>query len=153
MRHSPAVSLDLEHFLPFRLNRLANVLSQQLAEIYRVRFGIDIPEWRILATLGPDKSQTAQSVAEATHMHKTRVSRAVAELNSMGLLTRIESSADRRELLLALTAKGRRLYQKLVPLALARERELLTCLGPSDLNAFLRGLRQLEHGLGVVPGK
>jgi DNA-binding MarR family transcriptional regulator len=153
MSHPPAISLDLEHFLPFRLNRLANVVSQQLAEIYRVRFGIDVPGWRILATLGPDKSQTAQSVAEATRMHKTRVSRAVAELNSMGLLTRIESPADRRELLLALTAKGRRLYQKLVPLALARERELLTCLSPPDLDAFVRGLRQLELGLGVVPGK
>jgi DNA-binding MarR family transcriptional regulator len=153
MRRSPAVSLDLEHFLPFRLNRLANLVSQQLAETYRERFGIDIPGWRILATLGPDKSQTAQSVAEATRMHKTRVSRAVAELNGMGLLTRIEGSADRRELLLALTAKGRRLYQQLVPLALARERELLTCLGSSDLNAFLRGLKQLENGLGVVPGK
>ncbi len=150
MSENPTLTLELERFLPFRLNRLAAAVSEQLAGIYRERFGIDVPAWRILATLGPDRSCTAQAVAEATRMHKTRVSRAVLELSRLGLLTRTASTADRREALLRLTAKGRRLYQKLVPLALARERELLNGLGSSELGDFLNGLDSLERSLGLV---
>jgi len=153
MSDSPSADLDLEHFLPFRLNRLADLVSRQLAEAYQERFGIDVPQWRVIATLGPDRSFTAQFIAEATRMHKTRVSRAVAELNGRGLLGGAESPADRREFLLALTAKGRRLYHKLVPLALTRERELFSCLGPAEMRTFLGGLERLERGLGVTPGK
>ena len=152
MSDSPSADLDLEHFLPFRLNRLADLVSRQLAEAYQERFGIDVPQWRVIATLGPDRSFTAQFIAEATRMHKTRVSRAVAELTAEGLITATESPADRREFQLALTAKGRRLYHKLVPLALAREQEIFSCLGSTDRDAFLIALERLEHGLGAVSG-
>lgn len=151
MSESTTADLDLERFLPFRLNRLADAVSRQLAEVYQERFGIDVPRWRIIATLGPGRSFTAQAIAESTRMHKTRVSRAVAELNAQGMLTGAASPADRRETLLALTAKGRRLYHKLVPLALAREQELFSCLGPAQLEAFLGALQRLERGLDVTP--
>jgi DNA-binding MarR family transcriptional regulator len=153
MNDTADAGLDLEHFLPYRLNRLADVVSRQLAEAYQERFGVDVPQWRIMATLGTDRSFTAQFIAESTRMHKTRVSRAVAELTAKGLLSGTASSADRREFLLSLTAKGRRLYQRLVPLALARERELFSCLGPADMQAFLKGLDRLERGLGATPAK
>lgn len=150
MSESTTADLDLERFLPFRLNRLADVVSRQLAEVYQERFGIDVPRWRILATLGTDRSYTAQAIAESTRMHKTRVSRAVAELSAQGLITATASPADRREFLLALTAKGRRLYHKLVPLALAREQELFSCLAPAELQAFLKALERLERGLSAA---
>ncbi|MEZ5826107.1 MAG: hypothetical protein R3C97_15650 [Geminicoccaceae bacterium] len=35
-------SLDLESFIPFRLNRLASEISRRLASVYGERLGIDI---------------------------------------------------------------------------------------------------------------
>jgi len=113
-----APALQLGNFVPFRLNRLAAEVSEHLAETYRERFGLDVPEWRVIATVGPERGCTAQYIAGSTRMHKTRVSRAIAHLEELGLMERTSSSHDRREMLLRLSKTGRRMYQELVPLAL-----------------------------------
>lgn len=142
--------LRLRDFLPFRLNRLAAEASQHLAAVYRERYGIDVAEWRILATLGEQEPCTAQFVVESTRMHKTRVSRACAVLINAGYLKRADSPSDRRESLLWLSARGRRLYRQLVPLARTREAELLSCLKPGERKAFLKAMERLEHALKLA---
>src|ERR1700710_2812289 len=81
-----APPLQLDDFVPCRLNRLAAEVSEHLAEVYRARFGLDIPEWRVMATVGPERGCTAQHIARSTRMHKTRVSRAIAHLEERGLM-------------------------------------------------------------------
>jgi DNA-binding MarR family transcriptional regulator len=145
-------ALQLGHFVPFRLNRLAAEVSEHLAEIYRERFGLDVPEWRVMATLGPEKGCTAQHIAGSTRMHKTRVSRAIAHLEKRGLMTRVTRATDRREMELRLTKAGQRMYAELVPLALERERTLLACMSKEQLRAFVTGLDRLETYLGLRKG-
>ena len=147
-----APALQLGNFVPFRLNRLAAEVSEHLAEIYRERFGLDIPEWRVIATIGPERGCTAQYIAGSTRMHKTRVSRAIAHLEERGLMTRVTRSDDRREMELRLTKAGQRLYAELVPLALERERTLLACMTREQLRAFTAGLDCLETFLGLRRG-
>ena len=145
-------ALQLGNFVPFRLNRLAVEVSEHLAEIYRERFGLDIPEWRVMATVGPERGCTAQFIAGSTRMHKTRVSRAIAHLEERGLMTRVTRSNDRREMELRLTKAGQRLYAELVPLALERQRTLLACMTHEQLRAFTAGLDCLETFLGLRRG-
>jgi DNA-binding MarR family transcriptional regulator len=149
MLASPArpTALRLEDFVPFRLNRLADAVSVNLSEIYRDRFGLEISEWRILVTVGQRGQCTAQFVASSTRMHKTRVSRAVASLEDRELLARTVKQADGREMPLQLTREGRRMYEALVPLALRREADLLSCLSASERRAFLAALSKLESSL------
>jgi DNA-binding MarR family transcriptional regulator len=141
--------LRLPAFVPFRLNRLAGAVSEHLAAVYRARFALEVPEWRVIATVGELRDCTAQFIAASTRMHKTRVSRAIAQLIRRGLLERDASAQDRRELPLRLSAAGRRMYGQLVPLALAREAQLLGCLSASERRAFLAALDQLESHLGL----
>lgn len=157
MRQAPNLSargieestLDLAGFVPFRLNRLAAGVSDHLAGIYRERFGLDIPEWRVMATVGPERGCTAQYIAGSTRMHKTRVSRAIAHLEKRGLMARATKSGDRRERPLRLTAAGRRMYAELVPLALERERALLASMTRDQLRAFITAVGCLEAFLGL----
>jgi len=146
---APTPALQLGDFVPFRLNRLAVEVSEHLSAIYRERFGLDVPEWRVMATVGPVRGCTAQYIAGSTRMHKTRVSRAIAHLEQKGLMTRATSSEDRREMELRLTKAGRRMYGELVPLALERERTLLACMTKEQLRAFTSGLDRLEMFLGL----
>jgi|SRR5580658_1684707 DNA-binding MarR family transcriptional regulator len=147
---SERAALRLAGFVPFRLNRLAVAVSEYLAVIYRDRFALEIPEWRVIATVGAAHGRTAQQVAASTRMHKTRVSRALLQLRRRGLIERRTSRRDRRELPLRLTPAGRRLYARLVPLVLERERTLLACLERPEQRALLAALARLEEFLGLT---
>jgi DNA-binding MarR family transcriptional regulator len=110
--------LKLNEFLPYRLNHLAETVSRSLSKIYADDFGIGIPEWRVVATLGEHVAMTARDIGKATSMHKTKVSRAVAALEKKGHLSRGANPDDQREQLLQLTDNGRAMYEDLVPKAL-----------------------------------
>lgn len=117
--------LRLEAFLPYRLNVLAAAVSEGLARVYSERFGLDIPGWRVLATLGQFGPVSSKMIGTHSRMHKTKVSRAVADLEARGLVRRSENPDDKREAIVALTDQGSATYREIVPLALAYEREVL----------------------------
>jgi DNA-binding MarR family transcriptional regulator len=143
--------LALESFLPYRLNRLADAVSREFSRIYRDRYGLTRPEWRLLATLGQYGTMTATAVGAHSSMHKTKVSRAVAALEKRRWLTRAADAADRRVEHLTLTADGQRTYREMVPIAKAFERTLLQRLSEADQAAVAKGLAALEAAGGETP--
>lgn len=118
----------LEHFLPYRLNVLASLTSNALAQIYAERFGLSIPAWRVIATLGQYEYRTARDIAAHGVMHKSTVSRAVSALEQRGLIVRRPNEDDRRDELLELTEEGREIYEALAPEALAFEERFISVL-------------------------
>jgi len=101
-------TLDLFRFVPFRLNRLAAEVSAALSGEYQQRYGLDIPEWRVLATLGfRNDACSAQYIAHCTRTHKSSISRAVTALMTWQLVERVENEDDRREFQLRMTRKGK----------------------------------------------
>ena len=137
--------LKLEQFLPYRLNVVAALTSQALSRTYAERYGIGVPEWRVLVTLGQYGVMTGKAIGTHTHMHKTKVSRAVALLEKRKLLGRRANRADKRELLLSLTPAGRAIYQDLAPVAAAFARRLIEAIDPADRAAFDRALDALSE--------
>ena len=146
---SAAHRIDLERFVPFRLNRLAAEVSRALARVYGERFGIDIPEWRVIATLGDRGRARAQDIALSTRMHKSMVSRAVAHLMELGWVARTDGAKDRREAPLALTAAGCEVYRQLVPIVLDYQERLLSSLTHSERAILERLLGKLERQLDL----
>ena len=80
-------------------------------------------------------------------MHKTKVSRAVAELERRRWLTRTPDENDRRVEHLTLTKAGLAAYGEMVPLAKAFESELLARLSAEERAAIVRGVAALEAAL------
>jgi len=143
--------LDLFKFVPFRLNRLAAEVSSALAAEYQARYGLDIPEWRVLATLGfRSDACSAQYVAQCTRTHKSTISRAVTALMKRQIIERVENADDRREFRLRLTRKGTELYEELIPRLLRREQEILSCLSAPERKALAGLLGKIEASLDLV---
>ena len=144
---SPAETalLKLEDFLPHRLNVLSSLVSHALTRVYGRRYGIGIPEWRVLVTLGEYGVMTGKAIGGHTHMHKTKVSRAVAQLELRKLVTRRDNREDLREAFLSLTPAGRAVYEEAAPIALEFTNRLSEVVAPSDRAAFDRAVRQLTE--------
>jgi len=143
--------LDLLRFMPFRLNRLAAEVSAALSGEYQERYGLDIPEWRVLATLGfRNDACSAQYIAHCTRTHKSTISRAVTALMTRQLVERVENEDDRREFQLRMTRKGKTLYEELIPRLRRKEHEILSCLSAQERKEFGLVLGKIEKSLGLV---
>jgi DNA-binding MarR family transcriptional regulator len=122
---------------------VASLTSQALSRVYARRYRIGVPEWRVLVTLGQYGVMTGKAVGAHSHMHKTKVSRAVALLEKRRLLVRRANREDMREAFLSLTGAGRAMYEELAPHALDFARRLTEILTPQDREAFNRAVQQL----------
>ncbi|AMJ59332.1 MarR family winged helix-turn-helix transcriptional regulator [Bosea sp. PAMC 26642] len=145
--------LRLEQFLPYRLNVVGFFASRALGRIYAEHFGIDIPQWRVVAQLGEFGKLTARDIGDLAQMQKTKVSRAVGELEKRGLVARAENRQDRRESFVTLTQAGTRIYAQIVPLALAFQQRWIEGISPDELKVFERVLSTLtERGRHLAGG-
>src|SRR5260221_3738049 len=64
--------LELERFLPYRLSVLTNRISTAIARVYVRRFGLTVPEWRVMAVLRRFRAVSANSGCDPTAVGKVR---------------------------------------------------------------------------------
>jgi len=143
-------ALKLEEFLPYRLNVCASLVSQALSRIYGERYKIGIPEWRVLVTLGQFGMMTAKTIGTHSHMHKTKVSRAVALLKRRKLVARRANRVDLREKFLSLTVTGREAYDELAPMALDFAHRLMETVDAADRAVLDRALKKITERSGQL---
>jgi len=146
--NSPVI--DLERFFPYRIAVLGNVLGSAIATSYEERFGISIPEWRVIAVLTRYPGLSAREVAEKTRMDAVAVSRAVGKLLKAGRIRRTVATDDRRRSVLQVSAAGALVYREVAPVALEYERVLLESLQPQEratLDQLLRTLMERADSL------
>lgn len=128
--------LRLESFLPYRLAVLSTTVSATVARAYDKRFGVSIPEWRVIAVLGRFPGLSAVEVAERTMMDKVAVSRAVTKLIKNGHIDREFADTDKRRSILNLSEQGKRLHDEIAQLALQFERDLLLGFSAEELDSL-----------------
>lgn len=128
--------LNLQHFLPYRLSIASNAVSQRIAREYQTRFGLKIPEWRLMAVLGEGRPLTQRELVAATLMDKVTVNRAAKALAERALIERRAHGSDGRSHHLRLSGAGQALYDEIVPAALAMEQKLLAALDEADRAAL-----------------
>ena len=146
----PDSALRLDGYLPYRLSVASNAVSRLIARAYEDRFGLTIPQWRLIAVLAEDGPLTQQAIGARTVMDKVTVSRATQGLVKRRLVQRAPHDADGRSHHLALSKAGERLYSEVSPVALEYEARLLQEFDPAAVEELKRVLRHLESAAEVL---
>jgi len=127
---------SLSQFLPYQLSLASNAVSGRIAVEYRQRWGLSIPEWRVMAVLGDVGALTQRDLTRRTLMDKVAVNRACKGLEERALAERTPNEADGRSHLLDLTAEGREMYSEIMPLARQMEQRLFDGFSEEELALF-----------------
>ena len=143
-------TLSLQQFLPYRCVTLAERISTSLSRIYAEQFGVSVAEWRILTVLAENDRLQASDVGRIVRMDKVKVSRAVAALVERKLLLRTPSKEDGRASDLRLSAAGKRLYDQIVPKALAWEQSLVEPLSDREQEMLFQVFDKLEARVALL---
>lgn len=139
------LAFELDRFLPFRLLNVTEQISLQFAERYRRKYSMTRPEWRTFAILGEHEHITAKEIGRISHMHKTKVSRAIASLTKRGWLHRSRNDDDRRMEHLKLSAIGQRNYAKLIKEAHEFNSDIESKLGPDAMATIWQAVAHLDR--------
>lgn len=143
----------LADFLPYLLSVTSNAVSDRIADEYRARFGLKIPEWRVMAMLGDAGALTQRALVGATRMDKVAVNRACKVLEERGLVARSPNARDGRSHHLELTAAGREMHGAIMPIALGMERRLFAALDAAERKTFKTLLARVFAAAGEMENR
>ncbi|PUB12403.1 MarR family winged helix-turn-helix transcriptional regulator [Yoonia sediminilitoris] len=141
---------SLADFVPYLLNQAAEQTSLDFSSIYRGRYNMRRTEWRALFHLGHFGAMTATDIARMSKMHKTKISRAIKELEEKRYVRREQVSNDRRSELLSLLPAGQRAFNDLYSIAERHNAQLLSQFSPGEKLILLDCLQRLSK-LDLAP--
>ncbi len=141
------MKINLDTFLPYQLTNIATLVSNDFAKVYKREFGLNIPQWRILANLAQYGQSTAKQLCTQADMDKSTVSRAVKALITKGFICSKVNEQDKRAAFLMLSDEGEVLYKKITPEALAWEAQLLNTLSDDERQQMMSIFDKLKHQL------
>jgi DNA-binding MarR family transcriptional regulator len=144
-----------KEFVPaFRLeDHLFFYFSQVLARRTRainIRLrphGVDYARWRVLAVLKEHSGATMGQLADLTSVDRTTLTRTLGLMEKAGLVARRERRSDRRSLAISLTAKGRRMFARILPLTLAETDRALTGFSLEEIGTLRDRLKRMAANL------
>jgi DNA-binding MarR family transcriptional regulator len=146
---TPRVALHLDHYVPGLLSWLSNKLAASGSQTYRNHFDLGIVEWRILSYLAVYDWGTGAQMSQFVGIDKAAISRAAAFLQSKKKMIRSRQGFG-RNLEFYLTPKGREAHDRIIRLALDREKALLSGLDRTDIETLVGYLHILLKNLAKV---
>jgi DNA-binding MarR family transcriptional regulator len=128
----------------FRLNRLAASSGQPLLRYCEGRYGISRREWRLIAILGLQGPCSSSELAQRARLLPAPTSKAVSQLVARSIATRSPVPNDRRQVIIALTALGREIFDALYPIVQGLNERLLSALEPKERQTLEDLIGKLE---------
>jgi homoprotocatechuate degradation regulator HpaR len=104
--------------------------------------GLSEPQWRVLRVLYHNPPMNAQRLAESSYILSPSLSRILSRFDVEGLILRNVSSADQRSVTIKLSAKGRRLCERLLPKLADRYQAMKEESGADQIEQLTQLLQQ-----------
>ena len=145
------LKLDLADYLPYLVNRVGAVIAEQFGEEALAPHRLSIAMWRVMAVLASKGSQRQIDLAVLTSIDASTLSRLITRLVRIGLVTRARSMSSNREVAVTLSAKGRALVIRLIPIAREYEQAAIAGLAADELAVVKRCLRRMYANMQSRP--
>ena len=113
-----AADFELDRHVFFWITQVIGARDRELAQGLR-EFGLRVPEWRCLAALYASKHETrsctTSELADLATIDRTTLTRTVDRMQEAGWLERLADEVDMRVTRLALTASGKKMFERIWP--------------------------------------
>ncbi len=139
---------DLEQLLFFLIRRISRSFRKQLNRSF-AKAGHDVTteQWRILRCLQNQDGQRQQDLADVVHKDKTCITRIIDSMERRDLVVRIPDRLDRRQKLIYLTNKGKRLPEELMQIAQKTSLEVQEGIDAAHLDICKKVLTKIRSNL------
>lgn len=138
-------TIELECFLPYKINQVALAISESLGSVYLREANVTRDEWRVLAHIAEHLKISPKKIMEVGVLDQVTVSRTLSKLESRNLVEKTPNKEDRRAYFVTLTDQGISLYNKIVPIAMEWEDQLLCTLNNSEYRDLIKTLEKLRR--------
>lgn len=142
--------INVQNYVPYFFAAINNALSRGASKRYLEAFGIGIVEWRIISMLAIEPQISATRICEVVALDKSSTSRGLKSLDRKALLDSDDAGSDTRRKVWRLNSAGEALHDKIIAVALERERRLLAGIDGADLEIALRVMRQMRQNVEVL---
>jgi DNA-binding MarR family transcriptional regulator len=136
----------LGSYLPYLLNRAGARIATAFGEEVRP-LGASLQIWRVLAALREQDGRRMGDLSKTTSIEVSTLTRLVDNMEKVGLVERRREAADARAVALHVTAAGRRLTKRIVPIAERYEAVALKGFTPAEADVLKRALRRLYDNM------
>ncbi len=131
----------------YRLNYVSNRYVAPLAQHLGAEYGLVWQEWVILFCLAQVADLTASDITDATGRPANTISDGIGKLLRRRLVSRKRDPSDKRAMILALTARGRALYDAMIPRLQETQARIFGVLSKPERRQLERLLGKLVHAL------
>jgi DNA-binding MarR family transcriptional regulator len=142
----------LADFLPYLMAVTSNAVSSHIADEYRAKFGLRIPEWRVITVLGHVGPLTQRNLVAATLMDKVAVNRACKVLEDRGIIARSPNDRDGRSHHLDLTDQGRDVHAEVMPLTFESYERIFADISTDERELLKKLLNRIRDGVRTLEG-
>jgi DNA-binding MarR family transcriptional regulator len=117
----------------YLLGAIANLIDAGGSRLFRRAFGIGLGEVRLVYVIGYEGPLTARQASQIIGVDKGAMSRTVAALVRRGFLQVTIDAGDARQRVIQFTPAGKKLHQRVMALALERERQMYAIFSDDEL--------------------
>lgn len=144
--------LSIETYVPYLVNRAAIAMLTYSASEFE-RFGITVPQWRILLALWEHRDCRFGDLAKLTSIEPPTLSRLLNAMGRAKLVRRTPVPTDSRSVSLSLTPDGVALFESTLGFAREVNRMYLEGISRADLAALRRALTQIHANVQRQRGR
>lgn len=142
----------VDDYLLYLLARASSEISAQFHADLK-QHGLQVPEWRVLATLSDGDGMTLGELAARALSHQPTMTKTIDRMERSGLVTRRKGDPDRRQVRVFITGEGRKRVKDALTAAKRHEADVLSDYGAEEARQLKKMLQTLIERNGAPAGE